>query len=248
MDLDAFRALLTPEGQILLKRARQVYDAEGGDALRTVTVLRRDAAPEAAAVALTQVELRRRAAAKLGSDLADRMYFTPDGLEQATRRRVAEHRAARVVDGPAGVRARPRLRHRRRPGHLRPRRADRRRRRPRPAPRRGGPGQPGRARPRRRRPGRGGRGARRLRLRRGLRRPGAAYLLRPGVRRRRLVAAVVVRRAAADPALLREGGAGHPARPGAARRRGGVRQRRRARSRRPRCGRPRWRPRAAGRR
>jgi SAM-dependent methyltransferase len=96
MDLDAFRALLTPEGQILLKRARQVYDAEGGDALRTVTVLRRDAAPEAAAVALTQVELRKRAAAKLGSDLADRMYFTPDGLEQATRRRVAEHRAARV--------------------------------------------------------------------------------------------------------------------------------------------------------
>ncbi|MGA9747378.1 MAG: class I SAM-dependent methyltransferase, partial [Nocardioides sp.] len=45
----------------------------------------------------TQVELRRRAVAKLGATLAGRMYFTPDGLEQATRLRVAEHRAARIA-------------------------------------------------------------------------------------------------------------------------------------------------------
>jgi SAM-dependent methyltransferase len=47
------------------------------------------------AVALTQVELRRRAEVKLGDD-AGRMYFTPDGLEQATRAPVAAHRAARL--------------------------------------------------------------------------------------------------------------------------------------------------------
>jgi SAM-dependent methyltransferase len=103
MDLDAFRGLLTPEGQTLLARAHEVYDEVGGDALRTATVLRRHAAPEAAAAALTQVELRRRAVAKLGADLAARMYFTPDGLEQATRLRVAEHRAARVAMAEPGA-------------------------------------------------------------------------------------------------------------------------------------------------
>jgi SAM-dependent methyltransferase len=49
------------------------------------------------------VELRRRGAAKFG-ELAARMYFTPDGLEQATRLRGAEHRAARVAAAaPASV-------------------------------------------------------------------------------------------------------------------------------------------------
>jgi SAM-dependent methyltransferase len=47
------------------------------------------------AAALTQATLRRRAVPKFG-DLAPRMYFTPDGLEQATRFTVAEHRAARL--------------------------------------------------------------------------------------------------------------------------------------------------------
>ena len=103
MDLDAFRGLLTPEGQRLLARAHAVYDEVGGDALRTATALRRHAAPDAAAAALTQVELRRRAVVKLGPDLAARMYFTPDGLEQATRLRVAEHRAARVAMAEPGA-------------------------------------------------------------------------------------------------------------------------------------------------
>ena len=103
MDLAAFRALLTPTGQGVLARAAEVYVATGGDALRTVTLLRKEPGVEAdvASAALTQVELRRRAAAKLGADAA-RMYFTPDGLEQATRRRVAEHRAARVAMADPG--------------------------------------------------------------------------------------------------------------------------------------------------
>ena len=41
------------------------------------------------------MQLRQRAADKFG-DLAERMYFTPDGLEQATRLPVATHRAARL--------------------------------------------------------------------------------------------------------------------------------------------------------
>ena len=104
MDLAAFRALLTPAGQALLARAAELYDATGGDALRTVTLLRKQPGVDAdvASAALTQVELRRRAVAKLGED-ALRMYFTPDGLEQATRRRVAEHRAARVAMADPGA-------------------------------------------------------------------------------------------------------------------------------------------------
>ena len=56
--------------------------------------LRRTAPPAVVAAALSQVELRERARAKFG-ELADRMYFTPDALEQATRLSVATHRAGR---------------------------------------------------------------------------------------------------------------------------------------------------------
>jgi len=94
MDLDAFRWLLSPEGQALLTEAVETYDAR--DPIRAATALRRTASAEHAAAALTQAGLRQRARAKFG-DLASSMYFTPDGLEQATRLRVAEHRAARVA-------------------------------------------------------------------------------------------------------------------------------------------------------
>jgi hypothetical protein len=93
MDLDTFRWLLTEDGQRLLARAEELY---GGDELRVQEELRRTASPEQVAAAMTQVELRHRATAKFGDD-AYRMYFTPDGLEQATRKRVAEHRAARLA-------------------------------------------------------------------------------------------------------------------------------------------------------
>lgn len=91
VDLDAFRWLLTDDGQLLLDRAagldpRSLSDAES---------LRRTASPAHVAVALTQVELRRRAEVKFADD-AGRMYFTPEGLEQATRAPVAAHRAARL--------------------------------------------------------------------------------------------------------------------------------------------------------
>jgi SAM-dependent methyltransferase len=91
MDLDAFRWLLTEPGQRLLARASEAPE----DPLEASAQLRRHAEPEHVAAALTQAMLRRRAVAKFG-DLAARMYFTPDGLEQATRMAVAEHRAARL--------------------------------------------------------------------------------------------------------------------------------------------------------
>ena len=96
MDLEAFQRLLSPAGQRLLERASAVYAEQRGDPLRSSGVLRRDADPADVAAALTQVELRLRARTKLG-DLAHRLYFTPEGLEQATRWRVARHRAARVA-------------------------------------------------------------------------------------------------------------------------------------------------------
>ncbi len=93
VDLDAFTWLLTDQGQRLLTRASELEDLEP---LQAQTVLRREWEPAHVAAALTQVELRRRGAAKF-DDLAARMYFTPDGLEQATRLAVAEHRAARLA-------------------------------------------------------------------------------------------------------------------------------------------------------
>jgi SAM-dependent methyltransferase len=103
VDLDAFRWLLTAEGQRLLEQAA---DARDDDELKAQTRLRRLATGSTqeravrVAAAITQVTLRRKAAAKLGAD-ADRMYFTPDGLEQATRATVAAHRAARLAAASA---------------------------------------------------------------------------------------------------------------------------------------------------
>ena len=103
MDLEAFRWLLSDEGRVLLAQTLEVYDGQPDHALAAATRLRRDHSPGHVSAAMTQVELRHRARAKFG-DLASSMYFTPDGLEQSTRLRVAEHRAARVAAArPASV-------------------------------------------------------------------------------------------------------------------------------------------------
>ena len=95
MDVATLAWLLTPEGQSLLARAEALTASASVNALSVGADLRRHYSVDQVAVALTQVELRRRAVAKFGDDAA-RMYWTPDGLEQATRRSVAEHRAARL--------------------------------------------------------------------------------------------------------------------------------------------------------
>jgi hypothetical protein len=91
MDLEAFRWLLTDDGQQLLSEAT----ASEADELSLQATLRKRATAARVATTLTQVELRRRAEPKFG-DLAARMYFTHAGLEQATRLTVARHRAGRL--------------------------------------------------------------------------------------------------------------------------------------------------------
>jgi SAM-dependent methyltransferase len=98
MDPAALAALRTPEGSGALSAAAAVA---GGDPLSAVNALRSHGiAPDLAAAALTQAELRARAVGKFGPDAA-RMWFTRAGLEQATRRVVADRRARRLVG--AGV-------------------------------------------------------------------------------------------------------------------------------------------------
>ncbi|WP_062431446.1 class I SAM-dependent methyltransferase [Herbidospora daliensis] len=95
MDPESFARLLTPDGQTALDEAGAVL-ASGATQIAAVTTLRRRFDAGLAAAALTQAGLRRRAAAKFGPD-ADVMYFTPHGLEQATRPEVAAHRAKRLA-------------------------------------------------------------------------------------------------------------------------------------------------------
>lgn len=93
-------ALLDGSGAEALAAACDEFRA--GAELKLVEKLRRryDAALVTAAV--TQAALRHRAVAKFGPD-AERMYFTPDGLEQATRTTVSAHRAVRVAAAPIGT-------------------------------------------------------------------------------------------------------------------------------------------------
>ncbi|PZG56255.1 SAM-dependent methyltransferase [Spongiactinospora gelatinilytica] len=100
MNLDAFLELLTSRGQAALAMAAELVSRD--DPVAAATALRRDHPADLAAAALTQARLRARAQAKFGPD-AERMYFTPDGLEQATRPEVAAHRAHRIVAGAARV-------------------------------------------------------------------------------------------------------------------------------------------------
>jgi SAM-dependent methyltransferase len=96
---ESFAALRTPDGMKALATAAEVA---GGDPLAAASALRsRGVAADLAAAALTQVELRSRAAAKFGPS-AGAMFFTRQGLEQATRASVADRRAARLA--AAGVR------------------------------------------------------------------------------------------------------------------------------------------------
>ncbi len=96
MDVDSVPWLQSEDGQRVLALAVALDEP---DPLRAHDALARSAPgtpPERLAVALTQAELRERAVPKFG-ELAASMYFTPDGLEQATRLSVASHRAARLT-------------------------------------------------------------------------------------------------------------------------------------------------------
>ncbi|MFF6993751.1 methyltransferase domain-containing protein [Streptomyces sp. NPDC008313] len=92
--------LLTPEGRALLDEVRGTDPARE---LAVATRLRREHPAELVSAALGQARLRQRAAAKFGAEDAERMFFTPNGVEQSTRTTVATHRAERFRD--LGVRS-----------------------------------------------------------------------------------------------------------------------------------------------
>ncbi|MFI5492632.1 methyltransferase domain-containing protein [Actinoplanes sp. NPDC051859] len=93
MDLELLAALRTDEG---LKALTAAAEVAGADPLAAATALRaRGVAAPLAAAALTQTDLRRRAAGKFGAAAAG-MFFTRAGFEQATRMVVADRRAARL--------------------------------------------------------------------------------------------------------------------------------------------------------
>jgi SAM-dependent methyltransferase len=100
VDVTLLDQLLSRDGERLLAEIEATYDGDNALAVSERMRDHHDAAVVAAA--LTQITLRRKAAAKLG-DRAARLFFTPDGLEQATHGLVADRRAARLRE--AGVRS-----------------------------------------------------------------------------------------------------------------------------------------------
>jgi SAM-dependent methyltransferase len=86
--------LLDGPGAELLANACASY--QPGHELQLVEKLRRQYDATLVTTAVTQASLRHRAVAKFGPDAA-RMYFTPDGLEQATRTTVGTYRAQRIA-------------------------------------------------------------------------------------------------------------------------------------------------------
>ncbi|MFJ9022622.1 methyltransferase domain-containing protein [Streptomyces sp. NPDC102259] len=85
--------LLSAEGRALLDLVRGTAPA---DELAVATRLRRAHPADLVSAALGQARLRQRAAAKFGAEDAERMFFTPNGVEQSTRASVAGHRADRM--------------------------------------------------------------------------------------------------------------------------------------------------------
>ena len=94
VDVDLARRLVAAEGAEAIAAATELT---GLSALAAAERLRRSWDPDLAAAALQQVELRARAVAKFGS-AATAMFFTREGLEQATRASVSHWRAARLRD------------------------------------------------------------------------------------------------------------------------------------------------------
>ncbi|WP_328968952.1 THUMP-like domain-containing protein [Streptomyces sp. NBC_00239] len=90
----ALAALRTDEGRALLAALR---DHDPAQELATATRLRREHPAALVSAALGMARLRQRAVAKFGAEDAYRMYFTPNGVEQATRASVAAYRAGRLA-------------------------------------------------------------------------------------------------------------------------------------------------------
>jgi SAM-dependent methyltransferase len=99
VDVSTFRFLLTPAGRLLLDEIGAAYRTT--DELTLAARFRTTHEAAQVATAMTQVTLREKARDKF-TDLAPRLYFTPEGLEQATHHRVAAHRARRIAAAGSG--------------------------------------------------------------------------------------------------------------------------------------------------
>lgn len=84
--LEDYRWLTSPAAEPFLA-------ASDDDPLRLLSRLRKELSAERAHLVVEQIELRRRARDKFG--LADRMFFTRKGLEQATDEQLAAYKANR---------------------------------------------------------------------------------------------------------------------------------------------------------
>lgn len=91
LDADAVDFLLSVNGQAALAELAG-SDISDENTLSLLAELRRRFPPPVAGALLTMARLRRRAAAKF--PFADRLFLTPEALEQATAWPVALHRAA----------------------------------------------------------------------------------------------------------------------------------------------------------
>jgi SAM-dependent methyltransferase len=93
MDRTGFLSLISPEGQALLAEVGDI-DSKA-DMVKVVSKLRgKGHSAELVATVLTQVKLRRRAKTKFG-EFSEGMFFTEEGLEQASRLNVAAIHAGR---------------------------------------------------------------------------------------------------------------------------------------------------------
>ncbi|MEW2046370.1 methyltransferase domain-containing protein [Streptomyces sp. NPDC005476] len=91
--MNVLAPLLTPQGRALLDAVRGTAPA---DELAVATRLRREHPADLVSAALGQARLRQRAVVKFGAEDAERMFFTPNGVEQSTRASVAGYRAERM--------------------------------------------------------------------------------------------------------------------------------------------------------
>ncbi len=89
--IEDYRWLTTDDAQPWLQAAQE----QAGDVLSAATHLRKHLSPGRAHLVLEQTELRRRAADKFPA--AERLFFTPIGLQQATDAWVAAYKARRFA-------------------------------------------------------------------------------------------------------------------------------------------------------
>ncbi len=98
-DLQDYRWLIGPDGARWLRRVTD--DARDASPVTLAARLRRELSAPRTHLILEQIELRSRAQVKFA--LADEMFFTRLGLEQATDEAVARHKAERFPQGSLRV-------------------------------------------------------------------------------------------------------------------------------------------------